>query len=225
MTASFVIAMSIAITGPPTDEELAGVGAVVDDLGEMAGAAFGDAGDQLCAALPEEFCGVSQTTTATPPGMRHAEVTLPPEPPAFSGPASAEAPETPAFTVQDDASLLGGAAEAASAARPRAERAQRAPSERRRAPSRRAEQPAPPRRASRAQAAARPNPVEVQRHAEMERLNEAIAAVLAEPPARQQIALPPEQAEQEAQRDDAYWDEEREDDWSEEEEEEYWSPY
>jgi hypothetical protein len=239
MTASLVIAFGVAISGPPTDEEMASVDEALGIASSEAGRVTQDLLAQACAEWPE-LCG-TQTILAEVPEEPIAPPAAPPryEPEVIEPALVIEAPESEA-----EAALLGSASSAATPrpapeVRQRAAEVRRAPEVRRRtaevsprAAPRRAAAPrarAPVSRRAAARAPAPPPPIEVEQRAALARLMEGVESVLAGVPAAYEAELPPDQAEQQVQSegdegydegapDDGYWDDEV--DWRVYEEEE-----
>jgi len=143
-TAALTVAMTIAITGPPTAAEMSGLQAFLARAGTELVTAAEDVGDEACAQVPE-LCA-PQTRTVTAQTTSGAE-------PANAVQSPLVAPEieiTPSPTPQEalpaeDAGLLGGVGgddravqDRSRTATPRVERRQATPVERRAAPVRRA---------------------------------------------------------------------------------------
>jgi hypothetical protein len=158
MTASLAIALSIAITGPPTDSELKIVGAALADMSEAASRQANQAAIELCPDLPPEaqavLCAPAPVQTAAaeaekPPPIDERQLVEPVAPVEI-----VEAPPLPApiQTSAAESQLLGAPQRARPqrVERPRAERPRRAATQRastpRRSPqqTRRAAQTTPP---------------------------------------------------------------------------------
>lgn len=140
MTASFVIAMSIAISGPPTDEEMGQAAAVVGEGMHRLASATGRLVVDTCEHLPE-ICGDEADRAPQSERATHADVPAPAavEAPVETVVASVETPV--ALSSEPESPLLGASssqADAAPVVQPR--RAARAQ------PHRRAHVPARPHR-------------------------------------------------------------------------------
>jgi hypothetical protein len=105
MTASFVVAMSIAISGPPSDEEMRQAAAVADQGVQTLASATQRLAAEACRQIPE-LC--SESAYGAPQADR-AEPSESEAPPPAAAPVETivASVETPAEPLQEEASLLG----------------------------------------------------------------------------------------------------------------------
>jgi hypothetical protein len=188
MTVSLVLALSIAIAGPPTAEELSGLRAVFGIVIGEASEAAARAKTGLCAQLPPEVCGVPETDRRE---IQQAGIEPPPPIPVGREQAAVEA--TDIAEAAPAAPLLG--APVVEAERPRAARrvVEAAPrAEPRPIRARRAVAEAPRTRRARAE---RPAPVESPQRVDVDRLVESARDVLADPPPTYEARWRPSQDE------------------------------
>lgn len=106
-TAALTVAMTIAITGPPTASEMAGVQAFLTRAGAELVAAADDVGAEACVQVaelcaPERGTVTAQTSSAAPADVVEAPVVVP-EPAPIAEAVTQEAP------ASNDVALLGAA--------------------------------------------------------------------------------------------------------------------
>lgn len=140
VTASLVLAFSIAITGPPTDEEMAGVDAALDRASRDIAVLARQIGDEACVQLPPEATTGLCPQAASAPTETPRQRELSEEPEAYPLRPSRE-PQTEVLAQSEPAAdLLGSSDEPSATAQPQSQiepqmpRARPAPSRDRRAP-------------------------------------------------------------------------------------------
>jgi hypothetical protein len=188
-TAAVCVALSFAIAGPPTDEEMSALSAFTDDAMREGGALAERAAASFCAEV--DICESASQVAEAP--VTRTDLAPPPLP-------EPEVLPEPVNEIIVAAPLLGGQDEG-----PRTER------RRQRAEAR--SERAQPRRASRDLRARaerpRPAPLETPRQVAVERLAEREAPAIQDVPAAYQADFGPDEQQQIAQEshDDAYYDE------------------
>jgi hypothetical protein len=180
-TAAVCLALSFAIAGPPTDEEMAAISGFVADAMEEGGALAERAAASLCDEY--DFCTDAPVTVAEAPAPTANESLETPAPNALSaGPIVVEAPPQPALPSTP---LLGGREDAPRAAPERRRTVVEQPRPERRAPARR-----------RAERSPRSAPLDAPRRNDLSRLAQRERAALADLPATYQPDLGPYQDQQ-----------------------------
>ena len=108
MTASLALAFSIAITGPPTDEEIEGAEALLGAASREFDAVARRLGEQACADLPPDMAaGFCAGSAAPEPAPAAREDLTPPAAPPRQPPADRETAVS-GLPNEADANLLGG---------------------------------------------------------------------------------------------------------------------
>ncbi|QGZ94335.1 hypothetical protein [Terricaulis silvestris] len=180
-TAAVAVALSFAIAGPPTDEEMSALSGFTDDAMREGGALAERAAASFCAEV--DICETAPVTVAeAPPSMAPPPL---PEPEVVPEPASEIVVTAPLLGGQDNAPRI-------EARRQRAE-------------------PRGSRRELRARAErARPAPLQTPRQSTIEHLAEREAPAIQDVPAAYQADFGPDDQQQVAQQpadDQAYYDE------------------